>query len=195
LSVHQKSRAVVSRSLTVAGLISVGLLGLLALPTGGFASGTPLQAQTTYTIVTTSGSFYGTSGQLECSPTGCVYVPGPSQYPVNPQTPRYYNGVYYAYVNDAYYPPCPANITDHMVSCSGFVYEAPTGCTELVVVIANAYIRESYSYQYYTLHNLAFNSTINGQFVTVSGELFQGPNNSATGASCPGSYINVQSIS
>jgi len=94
-------------------------------------------------------------------------------------------------VNDAYYPPCPANITDHMVSCSGFVYEAPTGCTELVVVIANAYIPESYSYQYYTLHNLAFNSTINGQFVTVSGELFQGPNNSATGASYPGSYINL----
>jgi len=171
----------------------VAVLAFLALPAGGFAA-TSLQQSATYSITTTSGSFYGTPGQLQCSPAGCVYVPGSYQYRVNPQTPGYYSLVYYAYVNDGYYPPCQADITSHAVSCSGFIYQSPSGCTELVVVIANAEIPESYWYQYYTLHNISTNSTLDGQFVTVSGELFQGANTSSTGASCPGSYINVASV-
>lgn len=195
LAVNQESKSISARSLVLAVLVIVGVVGFLTLPSGGFASTAPVQAQTaTYTIVTSTGSFYGTPGRLQCSPTGCVYLPGPYQYRVNPQTPGYYNGVYYAYVNDVYYPPCQPDLTTHMVSCSGFVYEPQSGCTELVVVIANGYIPENYSYQYYTLHNLASNSTLDGQFVAVSGQLFQGPNNSSTGAACPGSYINVASV-
>jgi len=182
-----------ARVVIVGALMLVGLFGILALPAGGSVSTSPQQSAT-YSVTTTTGSFYGTPGQLQCSPAGCVYVPGPYQYRVNPQTPGYYNGVYYAYVNDGYYPPCQADISNHAVSCSGFIYQSPSGCTELVVVIANAEISESYWYQYYTLHNISTNSTLDGQFVTVSGELFQGANTSSTGASCPGSYINVASV-
>jgi hypothetical protein len=191
---RESNRSVGSRSLAVAGLIIIGLLGFLALPSGGYASTGPLQAAT-YTIVTTTGSIYGNPGQLECSSNGCTYVPSSYQYRFNPQTPGYYNGVYYAYVNGGYYPPCQANITNHMVSCSGFIYQAQTGCTELVVVVANANLPGSYSYQYYTLHNLSSSPTINGQFVSVPGQFHLGANSSPTGAACPGNYINVTSIS
>jgi len=192
LSQQAKSEAI--RLLIVAGLIIVGFLAFLTLPSGGYASTTPLQTAT-YSITTETGTVYGNPGQLECSPTGCVYIPGPYQYRINPQSPGYYNGVYYAYVNDNYYPPCQASLTDHSASCSGFIYDAQSGCTELVVVIANGYIPENYWYQYYTLHNLSTNLTLDGQFVTVTGQLFSGPNTSTTGASCPGSYINVSSVS
>ena len=191
----ESKRPLKSRSLVVAGLIIVGLFGFLALPSGGYASTGPLQAAT-YTIVTTTGSIYGSPGQLECSPTGCTYFPGPNQYWNNPQTPGYYNGVYYGWVSGVYYPPCQANISNQMVSCSGFFYKAQNGCTELVVVIvSNANSPGSYSYQYYTLHNLSSTSTTTGQFVSVTGQLYLGTNSSPAGASCPSNYINVTSIS
>ncbi len=187
-----------SRALLVAGVMIVTLLILLAFPSEGYASTAQMQtanyATATYAIVTSTGSFYGNPGQLQCSPAGCTYIPGPYQYRVNPNTLGYYNGVYYAYVNDNYYRPCQPDL-NHQVTCSGFAEQSPSGCTELVVVIANAYIPENYWYQYYTLHNLASNATINGQFVTVSGQMFTGPNSSPTSAACPGSYINVTSVS
>ena len=193
--ISQSSKSAITRSLIIAGLIIVSLFTFLGLPSVGYASTTPVPVQTaTYGIVTATSGSNGNTGQLECSATGCVYIPGPYQYRTNPETPGYINGVYYAWVNGNYYPPCRPDL-NHLVSCSGFVNEAPNGCTELVVVIANGYIPENYSYQYYTLHNLSSNSTINGQFVTVSGQEFTGPNTSATGGSCPGTFINVTSLS
>ena len=183
------------RTLFAVILVAVSVFAFLGFMGGSYAPTATVAAQeATYSLTTSTGSYYGPLGQLQCSPTGCVYIPGPYQYRVTPTGPGYINGVYYAYVNDNYYPPCQADL-NHNVSCSGFVNEAPNGCTELVVVIANGEIAESYWYQYYTLRNLSTNSTINGQFVTVSGQLFTGPNNSSSGASCPGTYINVTSIS
>jgi hypothetical protein len=112
---------------------------------------------------------------------------------VNPNAAGYYNGVYYAYVNGNYFPPCQPDL-NHRVTCSGFLEQPPSGCTELVVVVANGYIPENYWYQYYTLRNVTTNAELTGQFVTVTGQMFTGSNISPTGAACPGTYINVTSV-
>ncbi|HXX72820.1 MAG TPA: hypothetical protein VEI80_03925, partial [Candidatus Acidoferrales bacterium] len=72
------------------------------------------------------------------------------------------------------------------------IYQAPNGCTELVIQVYNPYSYTS-ALQYYTLHNLS-STPASGTLVTVSGQMYQGYNTAPTGASCPGNYINVTSI-
>jgi hypothetical protein len=135
-----------------------------------------------------------------CSPYGCANPPGPSYNtynpysPPNPWYPGYYNGAYYGYWNGNFYPPCQTSAYSNNVTCSGYLFQAQNGCTVLVIPIANAYYSESYAFQYYTLHNLPSNLPLNGSWVSVSGQLYQGANTSSTGASCPGNYINVTSM-
>ena len=135
-----------------------------------------------------------------CSPYGCMISPGPSYNtynpysPPNPWYPGYYNGAYYGYWNGNFYPPCQSG-ANGSVTCSGYLFQAQNGCTVLVIPIANAYYSESYTFQYYALHNLPSNAPSNGSWIAVSGQLYQGANTSSTGASCPGNYINVTSIS
>ncbi len=136
-----------------------------------------------------------------CSPYGCMTSPGPSYNtynpysPPNPWYPGYYNGVYYGYWNGYFTQPCQAGSSGNNVTCSGYIFQAQNGCTVLVIPIANPYYAESYTFQYYTLHNLPSNMPSNGSWVVVSGSLYQGSNTSSSGASCPGNYINVSSIS
>jgi hypothetical protein len=137
-----------------------------------------------------------------CSPYGCMYAPGPSYNtynpynPPNPWSPGYYNGAYYGYWNGNFYPPCQTSGYTNNVTCTGYLFQAQNGCTVLVIPIANAFYSETYTFQYYTLHNLPSNAPSNGSWITVSGQLYQGANTSSlTGASCPGNYINVTSIS
>ena len=136
-----------------------------------------------------------------CSPYGCMYPPGPSYNtynpysPPNPWYPGYYNGAYYGYWNGNFYPPCQTNESNNTVTCSGYIFQAQNGCTVLVIPIANPYYAESFAYQYYTLHNLPPNAPTNGSWVKLSGQLYQGVNTSSTGASCPGNYINVTTVS
>lgn len=137
-----------------------------------------------------------------CSPYGCMNSPGPiyntyNPYsPPNPWYPGYYNGAYYGYWNGDFYQPCQAGaFGSNNVTCSGYLFQAQNGCTVLVIPIANAFYSESYTFQYYTLHNLPSNAPSNGSWVTVSGQLYNGANTSSTGASCPGNYINVTSVS
>jgi hypothetical protein len=149
---------------------------------------------------TTVGVGAGQSGYYQyCSPYGCMYPPG-SGYntynpysPPNPWYPGYYQGAYYGYWNGNFYPPCQTGASNN-VTCSGYIFQAQNGCTVLVIPIANPYYAESFSYQYYTLHNLPANVPNNGSWSTVSGQLFQGANTSSNGASCPGNYINVSSV-
>jgi len=135
-----------------------------------------------------------------CSPYGCMNAPG-SNYntynpysPPNPWYPGYYNGLYYGYLNGYFTPPCGSSISGNNVTCSGYIFQAQNGCTVLVIPIANPYYSESYTFQYYSLHNLPSGAPSNGSWVTVSGSLYQGANSSSSGASCPGNYINVSSL-
>ena len=161
------------------------------------------QAVTVTTAQVTTGSSLGSQPGYDqyCSPYGCTYSPGPSYNtynpynPPNPWYPGYYNGAYYGYWNGNFVPPCTSTGSNNTVTCSGYVFEAQNGCTVLVIPVANPYYAESIAYQYYTLHNLPSNAPANGSWTTVNGQLYQGSNVSSTGASCPGNYINVTSVS
>jgi len=158
---------------------------------------------TTTTNVAATGNGAGvSSGYYQyCSPYGCMYSPGPSYNtynpynPPNPWYPGYYNGAYYGYYNGNFFPPCQSNAPSNSVTCSGYIFQAQNGCTVLVIPVANPYVAESSVFQYYTLHNVPSNAPSNGSWVNVSGQLYQGANTSSNGASCPGNYINVTSIS
>jgi hypothetical protein len=151
----------------------------------------------------TTGVGYGQqSGYYSyCSPYGCMNSPGPSYNtynpysPPNPWYPGYFNGVYYGYWNGNFVPPCQTSGYSNTVTCSGYIFQAQNGCTVLVIPVANQYYAESYVYQYYSLHNLPSSIPSNGSWVTLSGQLYQGANTSSTGASCPGNYINVATMS
>jgi len=158
--------------------------------------------QAAYTQIATSLGPGQQAGYSQyCSPYGCMNAPGPSYNtynpynPPNPWNPGYYNGAYYGYWNGNFIQPCQSSTNNNGVTCSGYIFQAQNGCTVLVIPIANAYISESYTFQYYTLHNVPSNAPPNGSWITVSGQLYSGPNTSSNGASCPGNYINVTSIS
>ena len=156
---------------------------------------------TTNVAATGNGAGVGSGYYQYCSPYGCMYSPGPSYNtynpysPPNPWYPGYYNGAYYGYYNGNFFPPCQTTGSSSAVTCSGYIFQAQNGCTVLVIPVANPYYAESLAYQYYTLHNLPSSAPSNGSWVSVSGQLFQGANTSSNGASCPGNYINVSSIS
>jgi len=147
---------------------------------------------------TNSGYGYG-NGQGNnqvCSQYGCYpYAYNNAPPPYN-SAGYYYNGYYYAYdANGQFIAPCQASGFNNTASCQGFLYQAPNGCTELVIPIQNAYIQESTTYQFYTLHNLPASVPSLGTWITVSGQVSNGPNTSSSGASCPGNSINVSSLS
>jgi hypothetical protein len=153
------------------------------------------------TTAAAQGNGYGNGYYQYCSPYGCMNAPGASYNtynpynPPNPWYPGYYNGLYYGYWNGYFTPPCQAGASGNNVTCSGYIFQSQNGCNVLVIPIANAYYSETYTFQYYTLHNLPSNAPSNGSWATVSGSLYQGANSSTSGASCPGNYINVASIS
>jgi len=122
---------------------------------------------------------------------GCYPYPYPPYYP---SYPGYYPG-YPAYPSySGAYGGCGYGVTyADNVQCTGYIYQAPNGCIELVVQVINPYSYTS-ALQYYTLHNL---STVppGGTLVTIRGQMYQGYNTSPTGAACPGNYINVSSVS
>ena len=154
------------------------------------------------TVTNTQAATVGYGQQpAYCSPYGCGYASGANYNTYNPYSPPnpwnagYYNGAYYGYWNGNFYPPCQSSGSSNNVTCSGYLFEAQNGCTVLVIPIANPYYSESYAFQYYTLHNLPSNVPSNGSWVSVAGALYQGANTSSNGASCPGNYIDVTSIS
>jgi len=101
------------------------------------------------------------------------------------------------YFNGNYYTTClpgPGNL----IQCSGNLIKSPNGCTVLAFLVGN-WVNDpgnivTTATQYYSLQNLPPSIPPIGSWVTVTGQLYQGPNHSPTGASCPGNYINVASI-
>jgi hypothetical protein len=151
------------------------------------------------TITQTANGYgygYGQGNNQVCSTYGCYPYPYNNNPPPYNGAGYYYNGYWYGYdANGNFVAPCQSSGSNNTSTCQGFLYQAPNGCTELVVPIQNAYIQESTSYQFYTLHNLPSNVPSSGSWITVSGQMNNGANTASNGASCPGNYINVSSIS
>ena len=101
------------------------------------------------------------------------------------------------YYNGNYYTTCLPG-PGSSIQCSGNLLRNPNGCTVLGFLVGNwvndPTIIVPTATQYYTLQNLPSSIPPIGSWVTVTGYLYQGPNHSPTGASCPGNYINVTSI-
>jgi hypothetical protein len=153
----------------------------------------------TVTHTTTTGYPNGYSQYYaqNCPAWGCG---GPPPYSPN----YYYYDQYYYYYSNPYYPyyyssyqgyqpPCQTvTAYNNTVTCSGYLYQDPNQCTVLVIPIYSPY--QYNVYQYYTLQNAPPNLPSMGTWVTVAGQLHQGANTSPTGASCPGNYIIVTSL-
>ena len=170
-------------------------------------------SQATTTSLTTVTNGYGNS--QVCGYYGCYYYPSSAYYPQNQGYYYYNNGnyyqyypgsayysnypyYYYGYYHGAYSPPCQATGSNGSVSCSGYLYQAGNGCTVLVIpTTSNPY--PSYAtgdvLEYYTLYQLPSNTPTAGTWITVTGQLFRGPNTSSSGQSCPVNYIIVSSVS
>jgi len=114
---------------------------------------------------------------------------------VNSSNPVPYANCYANYNCNQVYNYCRATSDPSMMQCTGYLYKDPNGCVELVSSVYSPYGFVSHPYQYYTLQKLPASYPAIGTTVTVTGQLFQGSNFSSTGASCPGNYINVSSIS
>ncbi|HUK28243.1 MAG TPA: hypothetical protein VLV31_07455, partial [Candidatus Acidoferrales bacterium] len=99
-----------------------------------------------------------------------------------------------SYPYNSAYGGCSYSQNTNTYQCYGYIYQAGNGCVELVVPANNYPYYGGTAYQYYTLHNLS-SIPPNGTWVSVTGPMTQGYNTSSTGASCPGNYINVNSIS
>jgi hypothetical protein len=148
---------------------------------------TVTSVSTATSVTTFTNVVNGYGGYLGCGYYGCYPAPG-----------YYYPGYYPGYVNYATYQPCQPAGANNVVTCSGYLYQPPSGCTILVVPVTNnpyPSYATTFVNEYFTLQNLPSNIPASGTWVTVNGQLFQGYNTSATGASCPLSYINVSSIS
>jgi hypothetical protein len=137
-------------------------------------AGSPL-ATSVETVQVSSNNYYGYYAS-------CYYTNNCA--PGYPSYPGYGSQVY----NSCYSPS-----SDGTVQCVGYLYQDPNSCVVLVIPIYSSV--GVVSYQYFTLQSLPSSYPGIGTWVTVNGQLHQGPNVSSTGASCPGNYINVSSIS
>lgn len=101
-------------------------------------------------------------------------------YP-NPAPPGYYNWGCYT-----------TGAGPNIYQCSGYVYKDANGCIDLLVPIDDGYTTQAQLY--FNLHNLPSSYPSVGSWVTVTGQMYQGPSTGPYGGACPGSYINVTSI-
>ena len=142
---------------------------------------------------------YGNYGSYQpCDYYGCYGSSNYYYYPGYYYGYDYYPGYYYEYGNYNYYSPCQSSSSYSNVTCSGYLYQAQSGCTLLVISTTNnpyPSYATTYVDEYITLHNLPSNTPASGTWVTVNGQLYQGYNTSSNGNSCPTDYINVSSIS
>jgi hypothetical protein len=112
---------------------------------------------------------------------------------VNSSNPIPYANCYATNSCNQVYNYCRPTSDPSTMQCTGYLYKDPNGCVELVISVYSPY--GFLSYQYYTLQKLPASYPAIGTTVTVTGQVVQGSNLSSTGASCPGNYINVASIS
>ncbi|MFI5448379.1 MAG: hypothetical protein ACHQ03_01220 [Candidatus Bathyarchaeia archaeon] len=99
------------------------------------------------------------------------------------------------YNNGTYYTTC-LPLPGNLIQCSGHLLQSANGCVILGFLVGNGAPNNiiTTATQYYTLQNLPSSYPPVGSWVTVTGQLHQGPNSSPSGAACPGNYITVTSI-
>jgi hypothetical protein len=130
---------------------------------------------------------------------GSYMAPGPAlatavgTVQVNPNNSIPYANCYATNSCNQVYNYCRPTSDPSTMQCTGYLYQDPNGCVELVISVYSPY--GFLSYQYYSLQKLPASYPAIGTTVTVTGQVVQGSNLSSTGASCPGNYINVASIS
>jgi len=119
-----------------------------------------------------------------------------SQLTAVTQTTQIYPSSYYGHSPcfscDYDYNLCQSS-NGSTTQCSGFLYQAPNGCVEIVIPVNSPIAGQVY--QYYALQNLPSTYPLAGSWVTVTGQFYHGYNTAPNGAACPGNYINVTSIS
>ena len=94
----------------------------------------------------------------------------------------------------AYGTPCQSTNQSNTVRCSGYLSEPGDGCTVLAIPYWNPDLLESTAYQYYTLRNVTSSLPSPGSWITVIGQVGVGYTPGSNGASCPGNYVNVNSV-
>jgi hypothetical protein len=103
-----------------------------------------------------------------------------------------YSSCYYGNACNAIYNYCQSPGNNSTVQCVGYIDQNQKGCLELVIPIYSPY--GFLSYQYYTLQNLSSAPPL-GSWAIVTGQLHLGYNTTPNGATCPGNYLTVTSIS
>jgi hypothetical protein len=142
------------------------------------------------TISIYSGFYYGYSNESPLATSVQTGQVNPSMYYGNYENCYYSNNC----AQEAQiYTSCHSPSGNDTVQCIGYLYENSNSCIELVIPIYAPVGEETY--QYFTLQKLPASYPAIGTWVSVTGQLYQGPNVSSTGAGCPGNYINVASIS
>lgn len=185
--------------MTILGLV---LVTVLSLGYAGYAALTPSGVHTTtaqQTVTNTQNAYIlqtqvTTSTSIFTTTMTVAYNSGQNVYGQGPYCDFY--GCYMSQGNG--YTPCQATGTGNAVQCYGYLYDGGSGCTELSVWTNDpAYHRAGVSYVHYRLQNLPSNYPAMGTWVHVTGQLYLGNDTISTmsGASCPNSYINVNSIS
>jgi hypothetical protein len=127
---------------------------------------------------------------------------GVSTYTVN-SVGGYIGSGYYNCGNYGCNPPslgaygtlCQSTGSNSTVTCSGYLSEPTDGCIQLAIPYTNPDLLESTAYYFYSLRNTPSNLPSPGSWITVTGQLGQGYTPGMNGASCPGNYIVVSSIS
>lgn len=177
--------------LAIVAVASVGLFASVSMnPQTVTAVSTEFQTETSFITSTETSTSYSTVTSLMTTTALAMGYPYSQNCSNNYcQSPCYYCG----YNPDINSIPCLTTAFSNAAQCSGFLFQDPNGCIELVIPINPVF--GGTVYQYYTLHNLPSTYPPIGSLVAVTGQLHQGYNTGPTGAACPGNYINVTSIS
>jgi hypothetical protein len=185
-------------------LAVVGVLIVIAIVSLGFVAYSSLNPKTvTVTqqqFLTNTQSQYLTQTTTSVSTVTALETVTTSVTNVGPAYigPGYYNcGIYGCYPPSlgAYGNLCQSIGQNNTVKCAGYLSEPVNGCIELAIPYTNPYLLESTAYQFYTLRNTPSALPPAGSWITVTGQLGLGYTPGSNGASCPGNYINVSSIS
>jgi hypothetical protein len=188
----------------VIAILIVGFLGLVYSANSPLATHvmTTTQQQfltnmqniySTQTVTVTSMSVVTSAAAVTSIATTIVSGSGTGSayYPYLEYQTCQYNCLYPA---PGYSNLCQSLGVNSKVQCSGYIYRDASGCVELAIPFVSPDYLETVAYQYYTLRNLPSSFASSG-WVTVTGQLYQGYNMAPNGASCPGNYIIVNSIS
>jgi len=168
----------------------------VTLTSTSYATNTSVITSTSTLVSVSTNTFTNVVTTTATAPAGNLYIQQNCSPSNCQQQPCYYNGCGstqgYCYWNDCDFNVCQSSGTSS-TQCSGYLYQAPNGCVELVIPIGSPVAQPSF--QFYTLQDLPSSLPSFGSWVTVTGQVYLGSNTASNGAACPGNYIVVTSIS